>query len=90
MGLFKGAAPDSEILDAVRNATPESRRAFEERFGPAAGMEACVICPELDGGWVETYTLREDGTVEKVRHEGDSEEAERLRAEVRQGHAGRS
>ncbi len=73
-----GEANHSEVLDAVRNATPESRRAFEEEYGEIT-MEAQIICPVADGGWVDVYTLTEAGTVEKARHEGDSEEAERLR-----------
>jgi hypothetical protein len=75
--LFKGEAHDSEVLDAVRAAIPESRAAFEERFGEIE-MEARIICPEVDGGWVEVYKLLEDGTVEHVRHEGGTEEARRL------------
>jgi hypothetical protein len=34
--LLRDAATDFEVLAAVRNATPESRAAFEERFGPIA------------------------------------------------------
>jgi len=39
MDLLRDTARDSEVLDAVRNATPESRREFEERFGPIAFTE---------------------------------------------------
>jgi hypothetical protein len=85
--LFKGEAHESEVLDAVRAATSESRAAFEERFGEIE-MEACIICPVVDGGWVEVHKLREDGTVESFRHEGDSEEAERIRLEAQQGGGG--
>jgi hypothetical protein len=81
--LFKGEAHDSEVLDAVRAATPESRASFEERFG-SIEMEAQVIASEPEGGWVEVYKLLEDGTVEHVRHEGHTEEAKRLREEARQ------
>ena len=83
--LFKGVTPGYEVLDAVRNATPESRRAFEERFGPIT-LGARIIGPD----WVEAHTLLEDGTVEKVRHEGGSPEAERLGAEAQQNAAGGS
>jgi len=83
--LLRGTARDSEVLDAVRRATPESRRAFEERFGPIT-MTAHIIAAQYQGAWVETYTLLEDGTVKKVSHEGGSEEAERIRQEV--GHGG--
>jgi hypothetical protein len=92
MNLFRETSIDSEVLDAVRNATPESKAAFEERFGSIA-MSNHVIASgsEAEGAWVETYTLMEDGTVEKVRHEGGSEEAERIRRgvqrEARQGGA---
>jgi hypothetical protein len=76
--LFMSEAYDSEVLTAVRNAAPESRRAFEEDYGEIT-MEAQIICPVADGGWVDVYTLTEAGTVEKVHHEGDSKEAEMLR-----------
>ena len=81
--LFKGVSRDSEVLDAVRDATPESREAFEREYGPIE-MEARIICPEKDGGWVEVHRLRGDGTVETVLHEGGSEEAERIRREARE------
>ena len=81
--LIKGVSRDSEVLDAVRNATPESRRTFEREYGPI-GMEMRIIAPPADGGWVEVYSLSEDGEVEKIRHEGGSPEAERMRQEARQ------
>lgn len=83
--LFKGEAHPSEILEAVRNATPASRHAFEERFGEIH-MVARIIAPEKDGGWVEVFTLLEDGAVERVLHKGDSVEAKRIREEARSGH----
>ena len=90
MGLFRGYAPNSEVLDAVRNATPQSRRAFEDEYGPIE-MEVHVVASPAEGGWVEVTTLSEGGEVEKVRHdEGGSPEAERLRAEARQNAAGGS
>jgi len=82
MDLFKGVVPDSPVLDAVRGATPESRRAFEERFGPIT-LEARII--GSDG--VEVHTLTETGEVQAVRHEG--EEAERIRTEARRSYSGR-
>ena len=39
--------------------------------------ESYVISGEE--GWAETYTLHEDGTVEKTFHEAISEEAKRIR-----------
>ncbi len=81
--LFRGGARESEVLDAVRKATPESRAAFEERFEPIT-MTATIICPVVDGGWVETFDLLEDGTVKRTYHEGGSPEAERIRTEARQ------
>ena len=81
--LFKGEAHQSEVLDAVRAATPESRRAFEAEYGEIE-MEAQIICHESQGGWVEVHKLLEDGTVEIGRHEGHTEEARRLREEARQ------
>jgi len=80
--LFGGEATQSEVLDAVRAATPESRRAFESEYGEVQ-MEARVIAGDYQGGWVEVYRLEEDGTVTKVRHEGGTPEAERLREEAR-------
>ena len=84
MDLFKGEARTSEVLEAVRAATPESRKAFEDKYG-SIQMEAQVIAPEKDGGWVEVYKLTEAGEVEYVRHEGHTEEAKRLLEEARQG-----
>ena len=78
MDLFKDNARESPVLDAVRSATPESRKAFEERFGPIA-FTSYVIGYE----WVDARTLTEDGRLEKVRYEG--EEAERIRELVRSG-----
>ena len=81
--LYKGEARPSEVLEAVRGATPESRAAFEEQFEEIT-MEARIVAADYQGGWVEVYKLEEDGTVTKVRHEGGSEEAERIRQEARQ------
>lgn len=86
MDLLKGVSRDSEVLDAVRNATPESREAFEREYGPIE-REVRIIAPPADGGWVEVYRLSEDGAVGKVRHEGGSPEAERMRREALQGQA---
>jgi hypothetical protein len=83
MGLLSETSIHSEVLDAVRKATPESRRAFEERFGSITPT-GHVIASTEEGGWAETYQLHDDGTVEKVFHEGGSEEAERIRNEARQ------
>jgi hypothetical protein len=82
MDLFMGEARSSEVLEAVRNATPQSRAAFEEQFGEIT-MEAQVVAGAYEGAWVEVYKLLEDGTVTKVRHEGGTPEAERLREETR-------
>ena len=84
MNLFKGSNHNSEVLDAVRAATSESRKAFEERFGPIR-MESRIIAADYQGGWVETYALTEDGSVQHAFHEGGSEEAERIRREAREG-----
>jgi hypothetical protein len=45
--LFKGRAHNSEVLDAVRNATPESLRAFEAEYG-SIETEAQIIASEPD------------------------------------------
>ncbi len=84
MNLLRDTATDSEVLAAVRGATPESRAAFEERFGPIAFTEYNIASP-ASGGWVEAKTLTEDGRVLRVRYEGGSEEAERVRDGVRAG-----
>ena len=84
VGLFRGNVPDSPVVDAVRNATPESRRAFEDEYGPVVGMKVAVVATD----WVEVHTLSEIGEVETTRHEG--EEAERIKAEARRNAAGGS
>ena len=82
--LFRKPAIDSEVLAAVRRATPESRAAFEERFGSIA-MTGHVVASEPEGGWVKVYDLKEDGSVAETFHVGGSAEAERIRREARQG-----
>ena len=82
--LFRKPSVDSEVLAAVRNATPESRASFEARFGPIE-MTGHVIASGPEGGWVKVYALKEDGTVIETYHEGGSAEAERVRQEARRG-----
>ena len=82
-GLIVGKPRPSEVLDAVRRATPESRTAFEAEYGPIE-MGVNIIAPEDEGGWVEVHRLLEDDTIETVLHEGGSEEAERIRREARE------
>jgi hypothetical protein len=84
MELFRGEVRPSEVFDAVRAATPESRTAFEDEYG-SIEMVNHVIAADYQGGWVDEYLLLEDGTVETIHHEGGSEEAERIRRETRQG-----
>ena len=81
--LVRGESRPSEVLDAVRSATPESRRAFEEEYG-SIEMVGHIVAGDHQGGWVEEYRLLEDGTVETIHHEGGSEEAERIRQEAKQ------
>ena len=83
LDLFCGEVRFSEVLDAVRNATPESPREFEEEYGPIT-MTATILASAAEGGWAEVFTLLEDGTVERVYHEGGSAEAERLWLEAQQ------
>ena len=83
MDLLRDTARDSDVLDAVRNATPQSRTSFEERFGAIAFSEY-IIAAEYSGGWVEVITLTEDGRVQRVRYEGGSEEADRIHREARE------
>jgi hypothetical protein len=66
----------------VRNATPESRAAFEGEYG-SIEMVGHVIAPDYQGGWVDEYRLLEDGTVETIHYEGGSEEALQILEEAR-------
>jgi len=81
--LFLGKARPSEVLDAVRAATKESRAAFEEEYG-SIEMVGRIVAPDYQGGWVEENRLLEDGTVETIHYEGGTEEAERMRQEATQ------
>ncbi len=80
--LAREEARSSPVLEAVRQATPESRAAFEAEYGTIT-PELHVVASVEQGGWVEVFKLEEDGTVTKVRHEGGTPEAERLREEAR-------
>jgi hypothetical protein len=80
------AKRENAVLDAVRNATPESRAMFEERFGPIT-FSTHIIAGGYQGGWVEARSLLEGGTVTKKFYPGGSPEAERVRREARQGGA---
>jgi len=80
--LYKGESRSSEVLDAVRQATPECRAAFEAQYGTIT-PEVQIVAGAYQGAWVEVYKLEEDGSVTKLRHEGGSEEAERLQEEAR-------
>ena len=82
--LMLGEAHPSEVLDAVRAATPESRAAFEEEHG-SIEMVGHIIATDYQGGWVDEHRLLEDGTVETIHYERGSEEAERIRQEAKQG-----
>ena len=79
--LVRGESRSSEVLDAVRAATPESRAAFEDEYG-SIEMVGHIVAGEQQGGWVDEYRLLEDGTVETIHYEGGSEEAERIRREA--------
>ena len=83
MDLMKGEARPSEVLDAVRAATPDSRAAFEQEHG-SIEMVGRIIAADYQGGWVDEHRLLEDGTVETTHYEGDSEEALRIRQEAQQ------
>ena len=82
MDLLRDTARESEVLVAVRNATPESRREFEEKFGPIAFTEYVI-----GADWVEAKTLTEDGEVLRALYEGDSAEATLVREGLRAGTA---
>jgi acylphosphatase len=83
MDMMLGKAHPSEVLDAVREATPESWAAFEQEHG-SIEMVGHIIAADYQGGWVDEHRLLEDGTVETIHYEGGSEEAERMREEARQ------
>ena len=74
-------ARSSPVLQAVRQATSESRAAFEVEYGTITPKLHIAASVE-QGGWVEVYRLEADGTITKVRHEKGTPEAERLREEV--------
>jgi hypothetical protein len=82
--LVRGESRPSEVLDAVRGATPESRRAFEEEYG-TIDMVGHIVAGDHEGGWVEEYRLVEDGGVKITRFEGGSEGALRIRQGILQG-----
>jgi len=81
--LVRGESRSSRVLDAVRNATPESRAAFEQEHG-SIEMVGHIIAADYQGGWVDEHRLLEDGTVATTHYEGGSKEAERIREEARQ------
>jgi hypothetical protein len=81
--LARGESRPSEVLDAVRAATKESRAAFEDEYG-SIEMVGHIIAPDYQGGWVDEHRLLEDGTVEITHHEGGSETAERIKREAKQ------
>ena len=83
MDLFRGKSRTSEVLEAVRAATPESRQRFEEQYG-SIEMELPVVAGGYEGVWVEVSRLDEHGGVTVERHEGSTPEAERLQEEARQ------
>ena len=80
--LFRGESRSSEVLDAVRGATEESRLSFEEKY-KSIEMEVRTIASDAQGGWVDVRKLLFDGTVETVHHEGGSEAALRMKREAR-------
>jgi hypothetical protein len=84
MDLMLGKARPSEVLGAVRAATPESRAAFEQEHG-SIEMVGHIIAGSYEGAWVREHRLLEDGRVETTHYEGGSEEALRIRQEARQG-----
>jgi hypothetical protein len=84
MDLMSGKARPSEVLDAVREATPESRAAFEQEYG-SIEMVGHIIAGDYQGGWVDEHRLLLDGTVETTHHEGGSEAALRIRQEAQRG-----
>ena len=80
--LAREEARSSPVLEAVRQATPESRTAFEAEYDTIT-PELHIVASVEQGGWVEVYRLEEDGAGTKVRHEEGSPEAERLREGAR-------
>ena len=58
-GLIVGEPRPSEVLEAVRRATPESRAAFETEYG-SIEMGANIIASEDEGGSVEADRIRRE------------------------------
>jgi hypothetical protein len=87
MDLMSGRARPSEVLDAVREATPESRAAFQDEYGTIE-MVGYIVAGDYQGGWVDEHRLLMDGTVESTHHEGTSSAALRIRQEMRQAPPG--
>jgi hypothetical protein len=83
MDLMLGKVRPSEVLYAVREATPESRAAFQDEYG-SIEMVGHIVAGDYQGGWVDEHRLRLDGTVETIHYEGGSEDAERIRQEAQQ------
>jgi len=69
MDLMLGKARPSEVLDAVRGATPERRAAFEQEHGNIE-MVGHIIAADYQGGWVDEHRLLEDGRVQTTHYEG--------------------
>ena len=80
--LAREEARQSPVLETVRQATPESRATFEQKYGTIT-PELHIVASVEDGGWVEVYKLEEDGTITKTHHEGGTPEAERIIEEAR-------
>jgi hypothetical protein len=87
MDLMSGKARPSEVLDAVREATPESRAQFEQEYGTIE-MVGYIVAGGYEGAWVNEHRLLLDGTVESAHHEGYSSAALRIRQEMRQAPPG--
>jgi hypothetical protein len=81
--LWRDTARESDVLDAVRGAAPESRAAFEERFGPIRMVN--YVVGSGSGGWVEMKLLTEDGEVLRAMYDAASSESALVREGVRAG-----
>jgi hypothetical protein len=81
--LVREEARGSPVLEGLYARPRQSRGPPLKRSTGPSRPRFSWSPPTKRGGWVEVYRLEEDGTVTKVRHEGGTLEAERLREEAR-------
>ena len=68
MDCLRGIARNSEVLDAVRNATPKSKAEFESKYG-SIRMEHVIV--GRSGDVTKILTLTEDGEALALSEDGE-------------------